>query len=72
MPAGKAKVRFDPVSGIDLCPKPPRKAKPFDQVKAQQVIDTLCGMGQSDGHNVERFLSWKQVDREHDWEIEQQ
>jgi hypothetical protein len=89
MPAGRTKVRFDPLLGIDFSPetwssspaagrkaaaKPQEKlaAKPFDPEKAAAARKALCGMGQSDGHNVDRFLAWKQADREHEWEIEQQ
>jgi len=40
-------------------------------VKAAAARKALCGMGQSDGHNVDRFLAWKHAERELEWEREQ-
>jgi hypothetical protein len=44
--------------------------KKIDPIKAQKAIDALCGMFQTDGHDVERFLAHKHLDAEHEWESE--
>jgi hypothetical protein len=46
--------------------------KKFDREKADAALERMCGLFKTDGHDVERFLAWKQSERELEWEIDEQ
>jgi hypothetical protein len=46
--------------------------KKIDREKADAAHKRMCGMFKTDGHDVERFLAWKQSERELEWEIDEQ
>jgi hypothetical protein len=46
--------------------------KKIDREKADAALEQMCGMFKTDGHDVERFLAWKQSERELEWEIDEQ
>jgi hypothetical protein len=46
--------------------------KIIDREKADEALERMCGMFKTDGHDVERFLAWKQSERELEWEIDEQ
>jgi hypothetical protein len=45
--------------------------KIIDREKADAALERMCGMFKTDGHDVERFLAWKQSERELEWEIDE-
>jgi hypothetical protein len=46
--------------------------KKIDREKADAAHKSMLGMFKTDGHDVERFLAWKQSERELEWEIDEQ
>jgi hypothetical protein len=44
--------------------------KKFDREKAEAALERMCGMFKTDGHDVERFLAWKQSERARERELE--
>jgi hypothetical protein len=45
--------------------------KKIDREKADAALERMCGMFKTDGHDLERFLAWKQSERELEWEIDE-
>jgi hypothetical protein len=72
IPVGKAWFRLVPLSerrttAMDAL-LPPKK---IDREKADAALERMCGMFKTDGHDVERFLAWKQSERELECEIDE-
>jgi hypothetical protein len=75
IPAGKALVRLIPLDmGDEDESNPARNAllrpKKMNRQKADDSLNRMRGMFKTDGHDVERFLEWKQSERELEYEIE--
>jgi hypothetical protein len=65
MPAAVTKGAPRPARAVKIAPKE------FDREKADAAHKSMCGMFKTDGHDVERFLAWKQSERELEWEIDE-
>jgi hypothetical protein len=66
MSAAAPKGTPRPARAVKIAPKE------FDREKADAAHKSMCGMFKTDGHDVERFLAWKQSERELEWEIDEQ
>jgi hypothetical protein len=74
IPAGKALVRLIPLDTVDENRTNERirvifQPKKIDREKAEAAHTRMRGMFKTDGHDVERFLAWKQSEGELEREI---
>jgi hypothetical protein len=61
IPAGTVTFRLEWI-------KPPVKSKKDLELEA---IEALCGLYESDGHDVDRFLEWSHEEKLREFEIEE-
>jgi hypothetical protein len=76
IPAGRALVRLIPLdtgdkNKINETRKVIFQPKKIDREKAEAAHKRMHGMFKTDGHDVDRFLAWKQSERELEREIDE-
>ncbi|MDR3199926.1 MAG: hypothetical protein LBT68_00580 [Spirochaetales bacterium] len=73
IPTGRALVRLIPLDAeneINATLNTILRPKKIDPQKAEAALKHMRGMFKTDGHDVDRFLEWKQSERDLEYEME--